>query len=259
MWVYGLVASGPASGLLDDDPEAQQLGDFAAANGLSELYLGVGQKVLPDPRLPAFVRGLRDRGLRVEALLSDGASMAQRIADLLAYQPAVAASDRFDGVHLDLEPWIGTGEDYGWVPGLIVRYQQAGAALAGSGLSLAADLSGVKAIKVKPADQQALLDAATRIVLMEYEAPVATVVTRVDAFRQGVDLSSASFQVATRVKDFAAADLGYAPGGACQNGSVLAGLDAGYAGAKSYAGWATFDYRPYLDPLICPDDCCLVQ
>ncbi len=255
MWVTRTVD------LLNQDPNADSLLGFSMAFGISEVYLAVGSNALTDVRLPNFVAHVKDRGLRVEALIDcSGRSECQmgtwstRIQQVKDYNQGRPGDQSFDGVHLDLEPWVGTGDDYSWVPDLISYYQQASSALEGSGLTLAADVSGTKVTndQVQPADRQALLDAATRLVLLEFVvSSVDQVFQRVDAFRNTVDLSNAFFLVATRVVDFGASNN-------CQNRCVLDQIEGQYAGTFGYAGWATFRYIDYNDPSICPGDCCLV-
>jgi hypothetical protein len=102
---------------------------------------------------------------------------------------AASALERFDGIHLDLEPWVNTGTDFSWVDDLIADYQYASSVLEGSGLILAADISGVKVINdmIDPQKRQALLDAATRLVLMEYQEP------SVDRINRSAQATVASF------------------------------------------------------------------
>jgi hypothetical protein len=253
-------------GIIDEDPDANGLISFSAANHITELYLSVGSNVLFDTSLPNFVAHLKNSGLRVEALTDcRGPSQCQmgtwrtRIEQVKDYNEGHAANERFDGVHLDLEPWVGTCPpppkpcDFSWVPDLISYYQDASFALEGSGLAVAADISGVKVISdnVDPADRQALLDAATRLVLMEFGVSVDVINARVNAFRNSVDLSGAFFMIATRVKDFAISN-------GCQNGPVLNQFDVEYAEGLGYAGWATLKYSDYNDPSICPGACCAI-
>ena len=42
MWVYNIVANG--SGLLDQDPDANQLLSFSVGNSISEVYLSIGPR-----------------------------------------------------------------------------------------------------------------------------------------------------------------------------------------------------------------------
>ncbi len=275
MWVSGIVprSAGPCpskTGLLDEDPDADQLLGFCAANPITEVYLSIGPQAgaLFDPRFPNFIRRLKNTGLKVEAVIGcngvsncQGGTWKTRIEQVKAYNDGAGALERFDGIHLDLEPWVDTGSDFSWVDDLISDYQYASSALDGSGLTLAADISGVKVISdmIDPEKRQALLDAATRLVLMEYEElSVDRIYQRVDAFRNTVDVSAVSFTIATRVQDFAIRN-------GCQNGTVLNGFDDNYTSALGYAGWATFKYsnssdcNHYSDLSICPGDCCTIR
>jgi hypothetical protein len=275
MWVSGVVPRTTGMclsgvGLLDEDPDANQVLDFAAANPITEVYLSIGPQAaaLSDSRFPNFIGSLKSSGLKVEALIGcsgvsncQGGTWKTRIDQVTVYNDGASALERFDGIHLDLEPWVNTGTDFSWVDDLIADYQYASSVLEGSGLTLAADISGVKVINdmIDPQKRQALLDAATRLVLMEYEEPsVDRIYQRVDTFRNTIDLSAASFTIATRVQDF-----GF--GNSCQNGTVLRGFDDNYTPAPGYAGWATFKYSDsgdcnhYNDRSICPGDCCIIR
>ncbi len=281
MWVYGVAARAAGkcppltTSLLDDDPEAIDLVGFCERNQIAELYLALGPRAiaLSDSRLPNFIAGLKGSGRHVEAIVGctrvddcRTGTWRTRIEQVKAYNDRSETNERFDGIHLDLEPWIGTCPppprkcDFSWVPDLIGYYRDASAALEGTGLTLAADISGVKVIsdRIEPADRQALLDAATRLVLMEYEErSVGTIHERVNTFIKAVDLSRASFMVATRVQDFGLNND-------CQNGTVLRQFDELYGPTLGYAGWVTYKYSDisdcnhYNDSSICPDDCCVV-
>ncbi len=280
IWVYGVA--GRAAGkcplttsLLDDDPLAIDLVHFCAGNQITELYLALGPRAiaLSDPRLPNFIAALKGSGRRVEATVGctrvddcRTGTWRTRIEQVKAYNDRPETNERFDGIHLDLEPWIGTCPppprkcDFSWVPDLIGYYRDASSALEGTGLTLAADISGVKVIsdRIEPADRQALLDTATRLVLMEYEEHSADAIhQRVNTFIGAVDLSRSSFMIATRVQDFGSSND-------CQNGTVLRQFDELYAPTMGYAGWVTYKYSDisdcnhYHDSSVCPDDCCVV-
>jgi hypothetical protein len=274
MWVSGVVPRTTGMcltgiGLLDEDPDANQMLEFSASNPITEVYLSIGPEAvaLSDSRFLNFMRRLKSSGLTVEALIGcndvsncRGGTWKTRIDQVTVYNDGASALERFDGIHLDLEAWANTGTDFSWVDDLIADYQYASSVLDGSGLTLAADISGLKVVNdmVDPQKRQALLSAATRLVLLEYEPSVDSIYQHVDTFRNTVDLSAASFMVATRVQDF-----GF--GHACQNGTVLNGFDDSYTPAPGYAGWATFKYSDsgdcnhYNDQSICPGDCCIIR
>jgi len=283
MWVQHLVPQYSACtrttipGILDDASEPGQLIGFCSANSITEVYLALGPQatVLTDPRLPSLISDLKALGQRVDALITctsvDSPTCADgtwktRLGQVMAYNQGHPANESFDGIHLDLEPWVQTGScdvppcHFPWVDDLIGYYQYVSDTLSGSGLTMAADIAGAKLKDLFPADQQALLDTATRLVLMEYGVSADAVHARVTAFQSTVNFLRGSFMIATRVQDF-----GWS---SCQNGAVLKGFDAappdGFAGTAGYAGWATFKYSApddcnhYNDASICPGDCCLI-
>jgi hypothetical protein len=188
----------------------------------------------------------------------------QRIDQVKSYDTSVDASAQFDGIHLDLEPWIGTGSDLSWADALLDYYTYAAFAVAGFGLTTTADISGDKVILLDSSRQQNLLSAATRIVLLEYADnsnwTVENLEAHVNQFLDAVQdtLSSTLFVIATRVTDFGLTANNSSR--ICQNGSVLHLLDAqdGYGSALGYGGWATFRYATYGDPNVCPNDCCSI-
>jgi hypothetical protein len=281
MWVYNIVANG--SGLLDQDPDASQLLSSSVGNSISEVYLSIGPRgsALADARLPHFISNIKGTGLRVEALIDCRPDVApdptcqslvweQRIDQVISYNAGVDASGQFDGIHLDLEPWIKTGEDLSWADALLGYYTYASSAVTGFGLTTTADISGVKVIKLDAAHQQNLLSAATRLVLMEYNGDdtdpnpnwtVENLKTNLKSFLDAVQdtLSSTLFVIATRVTDFGLTANN--AGRICQNGNVLNQFDApdGYGSTVGYGGWSTFRYATYADPNVCPNDCCTIN
>jgi hypothetical protein len=238
--------------LMDVDPNGSKLVAFAKARRLTEVYLSTGTTPnsaapLSDARTPALVQSLKSAGILVEALLGSKEvhEAVSRVVEYNARQPVVS---RFDAVHYDLEPWIGMGDDTTWVSSLVGAYLEAQRTLSGSGMAFAADISSAKFIKLLPARQKELLDAASRLVLMAYDVPLATVHHQYDAWIAGGVPSKGSLMIALRVQDFASS---------CQNATALASLDAKYAGSANYAGWATYAYNSYLDSAVCPSqECC---
>ena len=280
MWVYDIVANG--NGLLDQDPDASQLLVFSLGNHISEVYLALGPQAaaLQDSRLPHFVGNLKAAGLRVEALIScrpdvsplcQALTWEQRIDDVKQYNGGVDANAQFDGIHLDLEPWIKTGSDLSWADDLIGYYTYASSAVAGSGLTVTGDISGDKVVLLDPLKQQKLLTAATRLVLMEYNDDdhpnpnwtIANVNEKVMQFLAAVQdtlsNSNSLFTIATRVTDFG--QTANNASRVCQNGNVLNQFDApdGYNSTVGYDGWATFKYATYSDANVCPaNGCCAI-
>jgi hypothetical protein len=251
-WVYGVGEKGSKKPLSDADPGGAKLLAFTEARHLNEIYLSTGTTPnsaapLADARTPALVQALKGKGARVEALLGSK-DVHKAVSAVLEYNARQAPAARFDGVHYDLEPWISRGADQSWVPSLVNTYKEAQRTLAGSGMTFAADIASAKFIKLGPADQKALLDSASRLVLMAYEVPLDTVHRQYDTWIAAGVASTGSLMIAIRVQDFA---------GNCQNAAALSSLDAKYGHAANYGGWATYAYNKYLDPAICTSsDCC---
>jgi hypothetical protein len=197
----------------------------------------------------------------VEAVISDSSETIYRpnpdiqkilglIDKVFTYNNSLPdSSERFDGIHLDVEPWVHSGGDLAWVDPLIATYQTVQPIVLGAGLTLAADMGGVQIVNagVSTEQRQALLEGATRLVLMEYGGDPPgiaenTVISRVTRFRDSVDWSdpSLSFMIATRVEDFPG------PG---QNIDLLNRLEGQFNGQPGYGGWATFTYADYLNGL----------
>jgi hypothetical protein len=131
-----------------------------------------------------------------------------------------------------MEPWIGTGTDMSWVDPLIDDYQQAATRVSGSGMPLVADVSGVKIKGATLQQRQDMLDAVTRLVLMQYEiANVATAESRTEAFLTGLTISADhGFLVAVRAQDLPPVT------------DAVADIDAHFNATTGYCGWAIYDY-----------------
>ncbi|WP_437677005.1 hypothetical protein [Sorangium sp. So ce131] len=258
IWVYS-VYSAAGGALLDTDPNGSQLAAFLGAHDINEVYLSVANNAfgsLPDrARVRAFVAGLRGvPGVRVEALIGQPTvgeypikkdHMLARINQIAAYNvEASSAAERFDGIHLDLEPWVGRMQQpalYAEIVGdLVSAFDLAAAEITArpesynQGMSLAADIGGLFYDRQPSDARQSLLLAAGRLVLMEYEITEAKVVERMD---RALDDATADHpvMVSTRLQDFAL----------CTNGAVLGRFDTQWAATAGYGGWATFHYGHY--------------
>lgn len=110
--VVAVLAPSPASASVTapramwvwDRPGPAALVDFAVAQGVGELFVSVGRQ--PDlPWLTTMRREADRAGLRIQALGS-ATEWIDRPADALAWQQRVLDTGLFDGVHLDVEPWL---------------------------------------------------------------------------------------------------------------------------------------------------------
>jgi hypothetical protein len=239
-WVYRL------NDLIGSDADAQDLGGFATHHGISDIYLSVSQAAMGNPGLPRFIAGLAEQRLQAEALMGEPTwsdpneryRMFDRINQIIAYNSDSARTDaeKFLGIHLDIEPWIGSGEDLSWLPDLIDTYRDAAAAIEGTGLSLGADMNGSKIRRAEQPQRQEVLDAAGQLVLMQYETSFSQVEAQTRQFLDGLTPGTAGIFIAIRVQDFG-----------CGVDGQLAQLDDDFASEPAYLGWALFDYGHYVE------------
>ena len=237
LWVYRL------SELIASDPDAEALGGFAARHGISELYLSLSQAALESPGLPRFVAGLAAQELRAEALIGEASwanpdqrdHMIEHINQIIAYNQDRGEGEKFLAIHLDIESWIGTGDDLSWLPPLIDTYRAAADAIDGTDLRLAADINGIKVRRADQAQRQAVLDAAGHLMLMLYTSSFESVEAWAREFLQDLTPGSSGALIGIRVQDFG-----------CTVDWSLEQLDADFADDAAYLGWALFDYDHYL-------------
>jgi hypothetical protein len=206
---------------------------------MNEVYLSTPASLLSNAALPAFIERLSKSGVAVEALIGEAAwgapaghaNMLAQIARILAYNAEHPAAARFKSIHLDVEPWIGTGADLSWVTPLIASYEVARVALAAVGLHLSVDVAGSKVASLPLAERQALLASADKVVLMQYETSLANVLSRTDRFLNGLSTDhTGGVVVAVRAQDFA------------QPYQTAATIDGELSSDKGYLGWALYDY-----------------
>lgn len=90
-------------------PSTSTLVSFAAGQGVRDLFVSVPWRVTEKPTDLAWLRDLRGRasaaGMRVHALGSE-TSWVDDPASALTWQREALSTGLFDGVHLDVEPWL---------------------------------------------------------------------------------------------------------------------------------------------------------
>ncbi len=238
-----------------DDPSP--LLDACRSAGANEVYLAVTDDLLRDPRLEHIVARLRERGLRVEALMGDPGwyrpakwpAMLALIDDVIAYDAHAAA--RFDAIHLDVEPHIlpeNRSLDVGsYLPSYIEGIRRARARADGAGLALSADVPR-KFFHAPVEERDELVRAVPRLFLMLYElrgregplddarAEVARAsADSVRAAYAGIDpAAQGELVVGLSVDDYG---VRLAP--------MLSALDAANGTNARYAGWAIHDFVQY--------------
>lgn len=109
MWVWNTAS------ILADSSQQQGLFSFCQSKGINVLYLYSGSG--PVENCKSLIQMAHDQGIKVEAL--DGAkewSLSENHATVLAmvqgildYNQTAPPNERFDGVHLDIEPYLLSG------------------------------------------------------------------------------------------------------------------------------------------------------
>jgi hypothetical protein len=246
LWVYG-------TDWMKTEDGRDAFMRFAVGYGINNVYISLQRggpldELLDADELPGFLSRLYGNGIRAEALLGDArwveadyrGAMIDRIQRIKAYNGKVDTPSRFVGIHLDVEPWINTDRDPSWIDPLIDCYETADAQLSGTPLTLVADVSGTKALLASDSQRQRMLNAVTRIVLMEYEEPRLDVVAkRTHLFLSGLQtpVDGRGVVVALRAKDFSDAMDSNA-----FKAHIAADLDEKLSNEDGYVGWALFQY-----------------
>ncbi len=231
LWLYS-----PDS-LIGDRTQVNALISLMLEQGMNELYLSTNFALLDDAALPGFILRMSNNGFAVEALIgktewgtqSGRADMLSQISRLLAYNATQTYSQRFKNLHLDIEPWVGSGSNTSWVTPLLQSFAAATKALLGTSLQLTIDLAGSKVANLPLAERQSFFSAANKVVLMEYEASLADATSRAERFVNGLG-GGGAMVVAVRAEDFS------------EPYQTAASFDGCFAGDERYAGWAIYDY-----------------
>jgi hypothetical protein len=149
---------------------------------VTEVYVSVSASsfAAEEGQLASLIGLLHSANIRVEALFSstDADETGKHRDTLLSHVQGIVAfnkkhsSDRFDGIHLDVEPWQrpenkGAG-NLQFLPGLIDAYRAAVAIAQPAGMTVNADIQS-KLLKGSLSQRQALLSSVPRLTLMMYE------------------------------------------------------------------------------------------
>ena len=176
LWVW----KSPA--ILGAPQGAETLKEFCKSEGINEVYVSVSASTLAseEGELANLIALLHDSDIRVEALLSSTeADEAGKHRDtLLSHVQEIVqfnhehSSDRFDGIHLDVEPWQrpenkGAG-NLQFLPGLVDAYRAVVAIAGPAGMTVNADIQS-KLLKGNSGQRQMLLTSVPRLTLMMYE------------------------------------------------------------------------------------------
>ena len=180
MWVW------KSSSVLGASGGIEALSRFCGAHGVNEVYVsfsstgGSAGRAAEDVLLAKAIRVLHGSRIRVDALLSstDADEEGKAREKLLGHIREVVAfnqshpGDRFDGVHLDIEPQQrpenkGPG-NLRFLPGLVATFRAARELTAPAHLSLNVDIQN-KLLKGDVEQRRRLLTSVPRMTLMLYE------------------------------------------------------------------------------------------
>jgi hypothetical protein len=254
-----------SSSVLQAPTAAQALADFCRSSAITEIYVSVPSHygALEELHLAQLITQLHAAGVRVEALLSSTnadepggprTKLLDHVQTILEFNRQHAAQ-RFDGVHLDIEPQQrpenkGPG-NLQFLPGLVQAYRAVRVLTDRAGLTLNADIQN-KLLKGDLEQRRSLLSAVPRLTLMLYELSAADDGTSSAEKKDKLLQSSANFfqlayqdlpgqnlakmTIALRTPDYGA-----------QLPLMLAALDAANAGNPHYLGWARHSYNDVLN------------
>jgi hypothetical protein len=169
--------------LLDLPARGEALRDFCRSNQINEVYLSFTSQNTAAPEqqeIGKLIELLHKSHIRVEALLSsaDADEPGKQRDKLMGHVSEVVtfnrehAHQRFDGIHLDIEPQQrqenkGAG-NLGFLSNLLDTYRAVLAVAQQNQMSVNADIS-TKFLKADTGQRQALMSALPRFTLMLYE------------------------------------------------------------------------------------------
>jgi hypothetical protein len=176
LWVWKSAAVFGAPG------GAERLRDFCRGDHVTEVYVAVSSRTTPaeEQALVQAIHVLHSASVRVEALLSstDADEPGHPRDKFVTHVRAIVefnqrhALDRFDGIHLDIEPQQrpenkGTG-NLRFVGDLVETYHAVRDVAGGAQMTVNADIQN-KLLKGDLTERRMLLTAVPRITLMLYE------------------------------------------------------------------------------------------
>jgi hypothetical protein len=258
LWVW------KSSSVLQEPSAVQALDEFCRSSAINEIYISVPSQysALEGLHLAQLITQLHASGVRVEALLSStnadepGAprtKLLDHVQSILQFNRQHPAQ-RFDGVHLDIEPQQrpenkGPG-NLEFLPGLVQAYRAVRVLTDRAGLTLNADIQN-KLLKGDLEQRRLLLSSVPRLTLMLYELSAADDGTSVAEKKDKLLQSSANF-LKLAYQDLPGPDLARmaialrTPDYGALLPQMLAALDAANAGNPHYLGWARHSYNDTL-------------
>jgi hypothetical protein len=251
---------------------AEKLAEFCRMEGITEVYVSIAAKSFASerPALAHAIAVLHRQNVRVEGLLSstEADEPGKHRETLVAHAQEIVRfnrelpADRFDGIHLDIEPQQrpenkGPG-NLRFLAGLADAFRDVRAVAQPAGLTVDADVQN-KLLKGSLAERKMLLTSLPRLTLMMYElsspadgdtaeqkAAKAAEASRafLNMAYDGLESADvAKMSIALRTPDYG--DL--LP-------RILAKLDEANGANPHYLGWARHSYNDSLDGAIAAHD-----
>jgi hypothetical protein len=245
---------------------SERLLEFCRTEGIDEVYLSVADHgdLAGLARFGPVIEDLHRAQVRVEALLSSETAdepgrhrdkLLRQVREVLGFN-ASHPGQRFDGVHLDIEPQQrpenkGSG-NLQFVPGLTAAYRAVWALAEPAGLTVDADIPK-KLLEGDVAERRMLLTALPRLTLMLYEVNRPGDGASFD--EQSAHLQAVSRQLLVQ----AYADLNGTPVAMLaiglrtpdygeDLGRMLRTLESGLFAQPGFRGWARHSYNDTLPP-----------
>lgn len=256
VWKSPTVLEAPGGG--------EALRDFCKSQGINEVYVSIsGQSEAEEEgQLARMIVLMHGANIRVEALLSstDADEPGKHRETLLEEARVVVqfnarhSAERFDGIHLDVEPQQrpenkGAG-NLRFVPGLVDAFREVRSIAEPAGMTVNADIQN-KLLKGDLAERRMLLASVPRVTLMMYELSspgdgesaeqMADKAQRVGqnylamAYEGLSGEHVAKMAIALRTPDYGELI-----------GQMLKRLDEANGANPHYLGWARHSYNDYL-------------
>jgi hypothetical protein len=161
---------------------AEALRDFCESQGINEVYVSISERseAEEESRLAHLIALLHRSNIHAEALLSSTAAdepgkhretLLRHVQEIVQFNQK-HSTDRFDGIHLDIEPQQrpenkGAG-NLRFLPGLTDAFRAVRGVAEPAGMTVNADIQN-KLLKGDHGQRRMLLTAAPRVTLMMYE------------------------------------------------------------------------------------------
>ena len=243
---------------------AKALRDFCASSGVNEVYVSISANsfAAEEGQLANLIALLHSSKIRVEALFSsaDADEPGKHRDTLLSHVQGIVefnrkhSSDRFDGIHLDVEPWQrpenkGAG-NLQFLADLVDTYQAVAALARPAGMTVNADIQS-KLLKGNVSQRRALLSSVPRSTLMMYELTSPTDGKSADQKAEQVETASEKYLAMAYdgLEDGSLAKMAVAlrtPDYGDLLSQMLRKLDNANQANRHYLGWARHSYNDTL-------------